>query len=143
MNDAEDFYRVADLLPTAITEMVDVIGMEATLRLVSELGGADFDVPNGRRDSYRLSVLKAILEEAELDALLAVYGGARIYIPRCEAALRELRNQRFCAHVRTLMDKEHLSQKAAVQKLIAEYGITERWAYEILKERSDLQMLLI
>lgn len=140
---SHDFYRVADLLPTAIIEMVDVIGMDATMRLVEALGGADFDIPNGRKESYRLSVLKSILPETALEALIAVYGGARIYIPRCEAALRELRNQRFCAHVRTLMEEEHLSQKAAVQKLIADYGITERWAYEILKERSDLQLALI
>lgn len=143
MSNTDDFYRVADLLPRAIAEMVDVIGMDATIRLVEELGGADFDMPVGSKDSYRLSVLKNILAEAEVDALLAVYGGARIYIPRCEAALRELRNQRFAVHVRVLMEQEGLSQKAAVQKLIAGYGITERWAYEILKGREDLQLTLL
>lgn len=143
MSNIDDLYRVADLLPQSIAEMVDVIGMDATIRLVEELGGADFDMPVGSKDSYRLSVLKNILAEAEVDALLAVYGGARIYIPRCEAALRELRNQRFAVHVRVLMEQEGLSQKAAVQKLIAGYGITERWAYEILKGREDLQPALL
>ena len=34
MSNIDDLYRVADLLPQSIAEMVDVIGMDATIRLV-------------------------------------------------------------------------------------------------------------
>lgn len=130
---AEALYQVADLLPPSVADIVRTIGIEPTLRLVAALGGTSYDFPVGVADSPRLRVLQDILDPEDIERLLAVYGGARTYIPRCEAALRELRNRQFRAAVETMAARDGISQKLAIQQLAPQYDITERWAYEILK----------
>ena len=100
---------------------------------MTALGGTSYDFPVGVVDSPRLRVLQDILAPDEIDRLLAVYGGARYYIPRCEAALRELRNRQFRHAVEAMVARDGISQKLAIQQLAPQYDITERWAYEILK----------
>lgn len=87
--------------------------------------------------------MNRLLGEKQTQAPLAIYGGARLYIPRCEAALRELRNCRFREDVRAMVEQQGVSQKVAVQCLIGQYGITERWAYEILNRTPGDQLSLI
>lgn len=130
---AEALYEVAELLPPSVADIVNTIGIEPTLRLVTALGGTSYDFPVGVVDSPRLRVLQDILAPDEIDRLLAVYGGARYYIPRCEAALRELRNRQFRHAVEAMVARDGISQKLAIQQLAQQYDITERWAYEILK----------
>ena len=130
---AEALYEVAELLPPSVADIVNTIGIEPTLRLVMALGGTSYDFPVGVADSPRLRVLQDILAPDEIDRLLAVYGGARYYIPRCEAALRELRNRQFRHAVEAMVARDGISQTLAIQQLAPQYDITERWAYEILK----------
>ena len=130
---AEALYEVAELLPPSVADIVNTIGIEPTLRLVMALGGTSYDFPVGVADSPRLRVLQDILAPDEIDRLLAVYGGARYSSPRCEAALRELRNRQFRHAVEAMVARDGISQKLAIQQLAPQYDITERWAYEILK----------
>lgn len=129
----EALYEVAELLPPSVVDIVNTIGIEPTLRLVTALGGTSYDFPVGVADSPRLRVLQDILAPDEIGRLFAVYGGARYYIPRCEAALRELRNRQFRHAVEAMVARDGISQKLAIQQLAPQYDITERWAYEILK----------
>ena len=140
---AESLYQVADLLPPTVADMVRTIGIEPTLRLVTALGGTSYDFPVGVADSPRLRVLQDILAPDEIERLLAIYGGARYYIPRCKAALRELRNREFRAAVELMVARDGISQKLAIQQLAPRYDITERWAYEILKPPAKPQPSLL
>lgn len=124
-----------DLLPDTVIDIIEVIGYEATRRLIENLGGNDFEIPHGKTlSARRRRLIDAIGNEAAHE-LMDVYGGASVYIPRCTAALTALRNQQFRTAVAMEMDLGS-SQVMAIQKLAPVYGFTERWAYEILRERA-------
>lgn len=134
MNTAIGLYDEAEfrgLLPQAVLELVDVIGYEASIKLVQTFGGLDVHVPVGRLESGNLARLNETIGELAAEALMAVYGGARLYVPKCDAALIALRNQRFCQAVEEAVSLGE-SKKAAIQALAVEFGITERWGYDIL-----------
>ena len=128
---ATDIGQVRGLLNDTIRDIIDLIGLDATTRLVEHLGGTSF------RDSRRLRILQEILGADQISALLEIYGGAQLYIPRCDAALRALRNARFRAEVQGAVAAGN-SQKMAVQLLAPKYGFSERRAYDILKETAPL-----
>lgn len=132
-----DIGQVRGLLNDTIRDIIDLIGLDATIRLVEHLGGTSFDMPRGSRDSRRLRILQEILGADQISALLEIYGGAQLYIPRCDAALRALRNARFRAEVQGAVAAGN-SQKMAVQLLAPKYGFSERRAYDILKETAPL-----
>ena len=129
-----DIGQVRGLLNDTVRDIIDLIGLDATTRLVEHLGGTSFDMP---RDSRRLRILQEILGADQISALLEIYGGAQLYIPRCDAALRALRNARFRAEVQGAVAAGN-SQKMAVQLLAPKYGFSERRAYDILKETAPL-----
>ena len=134
---ATDIGQVRGLLNDTIRDIIDLIGLDATTRLVEHLGGTSFDMPRGSRDSRRLRILQEILGADQISALLEIYGGAQLYIPRCDAALRALRNARFRAEVQGAVAAGN-SQKMAVQLLAPKYGFSERRAYDILKKTAPL-----
>ena len=64
---------------------------------------------------------------------MGVFGGDRLYIPRCDDALRVVRNRNFC---KVIDDAMHAGQgkKDAVQSYAYEFGLGERNAYKVLKK---------
>lgn len=141
MNTAIGLYDEAEfreLLPQAVLELVDVIGYEASIKLVQTFGGLDIHVPVGKLESGNLARLNETIGELAAAALMSVYGGARLYIPKCDAALIALRNQRFCQAVEAAVAMGE-SKKAAIQTLAIEFGITERWGYDILARMNAIQ----
>ena len=84
----------AHLLPEGGQELVGLIGLDATLSLVTALGGSTFPVPHGKNQNgeKRLILLKSICGEGSALQLSKRYGGTRLYIPNCKDALRRIRN---------------------------------------------------
>ena len=99
-----DLSRMQHLLPESMIESVDVIGIKAAIELVKAIGGARFKFGRGRRDTERLNILFSAIGEPKTHALLKVFGGEDLYVPRCEEALRELRNEQFCMEFRDLTE---------------------------------------
>ena len=56
-----DIGQVRGLLNDTVRDIIDLIGLDATTRLVEHLGGTSFDMPRGSRDSRRLRILQEIL----------------------------------------------------------------------------------
>jgi hypothetical protein len=106
----------ADLLPTILREMADLIGLPATLTLVRHYGGTRLWVPLTMKPDHVLARLLGF----DTAALLARhYGDTRQHfdIPRAAEALRALRNR----HIR--------AQKAlgkSRRELAREHALTER-----------------
>lgn len=123
-----------DYLPESIQEIVGVIGLADTEKLVKAVGGTRFKFGKGKQETARLKLLQQTIGETQTEKLLAVFGGDVMYIPRCQLALQKLRNQRFRAAFDDLI-ANGTSKAMALLQLCPEYDISQRTADSILKER--------
>lgn len=130
------------LLPESIRDMVDVIGLPATMQVVELLGGLSIKFPQrGVSLHPEVEMLRPQLGDKVLAQLADCFVGGTIYIPRCEAALRHIRNQRFVDEVAALTE-DGLSTTAAIMRLCPKYKISDRTAWKILsKDVSQHQQL--
>lgn len=125
----EDF---TDLLPETVVQMVDAIGFADTERLILKIGGTRFKFGKGRLDTPRLKILMDTLGSEQTYKLLAVFGGEEVYVPRCDKALRTLRNARFFQAFQTLK-QEGLSTLMSMTQLCPQFGISQRTGYQIIQ----------
>ena len=109
-----------DQLPQSAAEIVEVVGVEAALRLVEAWGGIRLYVPQQMPEDH---LLVSALGRAEAGQLADRYGGETIQIPRCLHALRAVRN----AHIR-----RERYDGASPALLALRYRLTERQVYSIL-----------
>lgn len=124
-----------ELLPEVVVTISDVIGYRATLQLITQLGGIEFVVPRlecapNRSRRYRDMVVDVIGDELA-NRLFDLFGGERLYLPRCHAAFIKLRNIEFAKQVAQAVARGEL-QAAVIQRLAPQYGFTERWAFTVL-----------
>lgn len=127
-------FRVSpDHLPASVTELVDVVGMDAALAIVDARGGIAFYVPMTAQPGHWLATLIGMIA---LEKLAAYYQGDEIEVPRCAAALRAVREQQIAA--------EHAAGDSNAT-LARRYGYTERGIrklrrrVEVEQERDELQ----
>lgn len=112
-------------LPKSIRDLVELIGLPATLTLVKAYGGIYLKVPVGvRADGATRARLVGMLGEEAAEKLIRTYGGERVAIARCEAALRDERDRRIIA--------EYDANTSAATLALRE-GMTERNIRNILK----------
>lgn len=111
------------LLPESIRDMTDIIGISAALRIVEERGGIRLYVPKTPAINHWLSELIGL---ENMTALVNVYAGEEIEIPRCAAALKAMKNQ------------EIANATGSVAEIARRYGYTERGIRNI-RRRVELQ----
>lgn len=127
-----DLERVRHLLPESMLDIVEAIGVKSACELVKAIGGARFKFGRGKQDTPRLHILFAAIGEAKTYQLLRVFGGEELYVPRCEEALRELRNEQFRRDFIALTTNG-VSKLMAMSQLCPEYKISERTGYTIVR----------
>lgn len=125
-----DFENVEQYLPESVKEIVEVIGLPDTEKLVKAFGGCSFQF--ARSGSY-FARLKNVLGQDVAIKLQRYMGGCEVYIPRCETALRILRNQRLYADFCQLTELDELSGSLAILKLCPKYNISDRTAWEVVR----------
>lgn len=113
----------ATILPPLAQELCEVIGITATLKLCTHLGGVKAGVPVEYRADH--AITRVIGAEA-MQKLVRVFGGERLDIPRCAKALQMVEAAQIAARLER-------GEKAPV--LALEYHYTERWIWE-LKRRA-------
>lgn len=122
-----------DLLPETALHIAAVIGNEAAEKLINAIGGARFKMGKGRLKTERLAMLtEALGEQTALD-LLEVFGGEEIYIPRCDNAVKEVRNRNLLHDWQESLDSGK-SKSMTCSKLAVKYRISDRTIYTIVKE---------
>lgn len=135
---ADTLDAVRELLPEFVLECAELIGMDATKRLIKHLGGLDFRMPKGKQDSGREKLLVHAVGQAAATTLMAVYGGDRVYVPRCDDAFRKLRNMQFVAAIDASVSAG-MTQTAAIQQHAPLFGFSERLAYTLLRQHLNEQ----
>lgn len=138
--------NVSALLPETIQDIVSVIGFPATEKLVKHLGGVTLWLSQQERSNCYLKLREVLGKEdaQKLHKYLAY--GDNLYIPRCDVALRALRNLRFKAEFDELTQHQGYSKPKAMIALCPKYGFSDRRGWDILKEcvhlEQDMQILL-
>lgn len=137
MRDADD---ILSMLPEQIIELSDVIGLSATLTLVDKFGGLSFDIPhstNTKNGGWLVRELGADIAQVLIDR----HKGENLYINNCDALRVYLRNTALINAILARMETG-TAQHRAIQETAPEFGITERRAYDILKQMTQTQSQL-
>lgn len=77
-----------ELLPVVAQEFIELIGIQHTETIIRERGGIRLYVPSHAKQDHWLAKLTSL---DALKQLVARYGGDAIDIPRCDAAIRAIR----------------------------------------------------
>ncbi len=108
-------------LTQALAELVDTIGMEATVELVRTYGRRNLYVPQ-HADARHEIALRIGLPAAQ--QLSAVYGGAELEVPPQRTLLVELRNAEIVRRI--------VQEGASISETAYAFGVTRRWVHRQL-----------
>lgn len=110
-------------LPESLREIIELIGMPATLSLVGRWGGVRLYIPERIRPDH---VLAQTLGVDNARALSEIFARCEINVPKCDAALRRIRDR----EIRRL----HFEDGWPAHRLARHYHLTERQVYTILAQ---------
>lgn len=122
---------VAELLPETVQQMVDLVGFPTVEKIITNFGGATFRFTDG---VHYFPKLKALIGLESAVKLREVFRGEWVYIPRCETALRVLRNYRFKADFDCLTQHLNKSGRMAMLELCPKYQLSDRCGWEIVAQ---------
>ena len=122
---------VAELLPETVQQMVDLVGFPTVEKIITNFGGATFRFTDG---VHYFPKLKALIGLESAVKLREVVRGEWVYIPRCETALRVLRNYRFKADFDYLTQHLNKSGRMAMLELCPKYQLSDRSGWEIVAQ---------
>ena len=129
--------QVKSLLPETVLNIAELIGFPATVELIKALGGTTFPVGKGIRamGASRARLLKDTVGEDNASILVKHFGGETLYLPRCDRALRELRNRAFLTEFKAMRDTGVPSPRAMTE-LCPKYGFSDRFAWGLLAQKN-------
>lgn len=132
--------QVAELLPESVQKIAELIGYPATVRLLEAFGGTTFPIGKGLRalGATRSALLRQTIGDANAALIVKNFGGEVLYLPRCDRALRELRNRRFLNEFEELRDQGS-SSLMVMTALCPKYGFSDRFAWGLLAEKKSTQ----
>ncbi|WP_314140404.1 Mor transcription activator family protein [Buttiauxella noackiae] len=128
--------QVKSLLPETVLSIAELIGFPATANLLKVLGGTTFPVGKGVRalGAARMRILKEAIGDENTAILVEHFGGTMLYLPRCDRALRELRNRSFMIEFELLREQD-ISSLRIMTQLCPKYGFSDRFAWELLSSK--------
>ena len=113
-------------LPATARELVEVIGIDATIDLVKMFGGDDLKIPEVVNGTSRMwDILVETVGPDAAAKLVHRYAGTPIYIPICRMALIAHRDRAII---------QRFDAGEPFDKLRREHKITRRHLYRILKK---------
>lgn len=114
-----------DNLPRSVRDIIELVGVAPALALVHAFPGNILKVPTGAREDGQVRArLIDLMGEAAAVQFMSTYGGERLTIPRCHAALRDERDRRIIGDY---------DSGTSVPALAVKYQLTERQIRTILK----------
>ncbi|MFT0211807.1 Mor transcription activator family protein [Pseudomonas sp. F1_0610] len=120
-------------LPKSVQEMIALIGFSNTLKVVQALGGTTWRVAIGRSaegEAKREALAEMVGSEAE-QLLRQHYAQNEIYLPRCCALLRKVRDLNIHNEY-DIAIKQGLSARDTVWQLARQYQLSDRRVWDIV-----------
>jgi len=127
MSDASEVAIDASDLPPLVAEIQRLIGTSATLALVHAFGGQSLYFPDHFDPQHPIV---PFVGHAAAASLMQHFARERIYLAKCDGALRVQRNIAIARRVEAGVPVRHLA---------AEYGLSERRIWSILKRPETLR----
>lgn len=132
----DELAQIEALLPESAKALIHVLGYAATTKLINRFGGVTLSAKSGaarERSGGVHALLRDVLSDEESKKLIAYLGADQFYIPRCDCALRQLRNVRFIAAV---AERQHegLSIRQAMAVLCPQFGISDRQGWKLIQQ---------
>ncbi|PPA30452.1 mor transcription activator family protein [Aeromonas jandaei] len=127
--------ELEELLPESAKALVHVLGYAATAKLINRFGGVTLSAKSGaakERSGGVHALLRDVLTAEEINTLIAYLGADQFYIPRCDIALRQLRNARFVAAV-SERQATGISIRRAMAELCPQFGISDRVGWNLIR----------
>jgi len=90
-----------EIFPFIVQDIAHLIGIESALRLVERYQGTDMWVPDEYRPNH---VLEQLVGETGFKKLIEKYGAESHEIPKCDAAIRTVRNKLIRESTRSQRD---------------------------------------
>lgn len=117
-------------LPELAKEMVSVIGVEDTIRMVKVYGGMTIAFSDERRPDVgsRRDIIERLIGKKKATAFFRHFANRVLYVPRCVSAINRVRNRQVCTDAASL----------SVPELAMKYQLSERMIWNILKESADI-----
>lgn len=122
------------VLPQQVLDIAEAIGMPATQELVEALGGTTWPVAQGKSRSgiIRHEALIGIIGVDAADIMAKHWANVPLYIPRCDVALRSLRDYKINTEFEQGV-REGISANILVAELARSNKLSDRRIWEILK----------
>lgn len=124
------FESIAEYLPEIVLEMVELIGFVDVEKIINQFGGATFRFTDG---SVYFPKLKELIGLESAVKLRHYFKSEEVYIPRCEVALRLLRNERLKADFDYITQGQKKSKRTAMLEICQKYNVSDRWVKEIVR----------
>lgn len=113
-----------DHLPRTARDLVDLIGLPATLTLIEARGGQVLTIPKRKRKQGE-ELFEQLVELVGPDAAAKIcqrYGGEYLTIPSCKRAAHAVRDAELQARFDALL-AEGLGARAVANRLAGEFGL--------------------
>ena len=122
------------LLPESAQQLIQVIGWADTVRLIQHFGGTTLPMPMGATCVGRaaLDALSEVMGEDTIKKLADFYGGAPLYVPRCDLAMRRARDKAINEEFEQRIRNNEIATRV-VFALAIKYKLTDRRIWKILK----------
>lgn len=115
-----------DALPSTARELVEVMGLDATIDLVKTFGGDDLKIPEVVNGTARMwDILVETVGPHAAEKLVKRCGGTVIYVPKCQAALLSHRDREII---------RRYDAGTPFDTLRREHKLTRRHLYRVLKK---------
>lgn len=118
-----------------VNELVELIGLPATLELIRAKGGTALRIPLGvtlRGQELRENLVQIVGRE-QATRLIGRYGGTTLYIPSCRQAFVDTRDEKINKE-RDELARKGLTERALVSVLALRHGLSDRQIWRILKK---------
>ncbi|MDO8933549.1 MAG: Mor transcription activator family protein [Rhodocyclaceae bacterium] len=132
-----------DHLPRTARDLVELLGLPATLRLVESYGGKTIDVAKGKRARGIAQILEISERIGAIAAqkLAGRYGGAPLPVPSCKRAVLAMRDAALQARFDELTGAGR-SARSTVAMLVDEFGIGDSAIWRALKRPAGAAAVL-
>lgn len=119
----------------SVNELVELIGLAATVELIRAKGGTALRIPLGMtlRGQEQREKLVQIVGREQATRLIGRYGGTTLYVPSCRQAFVDTRDENINKE-RDELARKGLTERALVSVLALRHGLTDRQIWRILKK---------
>ncbi|MEG1609637.1 MAG: Mor transcription activator family protein [Bilophila sp.] len=116
-------------------DLVNVVGLSATLKLVEAMGGLNIRIPLGMtaQGQARRDAFVALIGLEATTRLIGQYGGTMLYVPSCRQARVDARDQAINRE-RNRLASAGCTERRLVDDLARQYGLSSRHIWRILKK---------